>query len=88
LKLPYRKTDGGILINIKVEPRSSRAGIQGAMGDSIKVKLTSAPVDGEANRQLVELIAKEFGIRKSAVKIVKGFNSKHKIVKLLGRDSL
>jgi uncharacterized protein (TIGR00251 family) len=88
LRIPFKRAKDGITVEIKVEPRASKAGVLGVMGDCLKVKLTSPPVDGAANKQLVELLSKEFGIRKNSVKIVKGERSKNKVVKLLGVDSL
>ena len=73
-----------LTLKIKVEPRSSRAGIVGPYGDSLKVKLTSSPVEGKANKELVEILAKEFGIPKRDVEILSGQSSKNKIVKLHG----
>ncbi|HDO23369.1 MAG TPA: YggU family protein [Nitrospirae bacterium] len=87
MKFPYKKSKGGITIDIKVEPRSSSAGIQGIVGDTVKVKLTSAPVDGAANKQLIELLAKELGIRKSAFKIIRGEKSRNKVIRISGMDA-
>ncbi len=73
-----------LIINIKVEPRSSKSGITGPYGDAIKVKLKSAPVEGKANKELIEILSKEFGIAKKDVEIISGHSSKHKPVKLRG----
>ncbi len=73
-----------LIINIKVEPRSSKSGIIGPYGDALKVKLTSPPVEGKANKELTEVLAKEFGIRKKDVEIISGQSSKNKSVKLIG----
>lgn len=77
-----------ITLKIKVEPRSSKSGIVGPYGDSLKVKLTSPPVEGRANKELVEVLAKGFGITKKDVEIISGQSSKNKIVKLLGVKSI
>ena len=71
-------------MKIKVEPRSSRAGITGPYGDSLKVRLTSPPVEGKANKELIEVLAKEFGIHKKDVEIIMGKNSRNKVVRLIG----
>ena len=71
-------------VKVKVEPRSSKSGIIGLYGDALKVKLTSPPVDGKANEELVELLAKECGIPKSAIEIVSGQSSKNKLVRIAG----
>ena len=86
--IPFKKTKDGITIEVKVEPRSSRAEIRGVMGSVLKVKLTSAPVDGAANRQLIEILSKEFGITKRLITIVKGETSKNKVIKIEGIDSI
>lgn len=72
----------GLTLKIKVEPRSSRAGVVGPYGDALKVKLTSPPVEGRANRELIEVLAKEFGVSKKDVEIISGQSSKNKMVKL------
>ncbi len=71
------------LVRIRVLPRSSRNEVVGEMDNGVlKVKLNSAPVDGEANVELVKLLSKYFGVGKSDVKIVKGKRSKDKVVEV------
>ncbi|MDH4028392.1 MAG: DUF167 domain-containing protein [Nitrospirota bacterium] len=77
-----------LTVNIKVEPRSSRSGIVGAYGDGLKVRLTSPPVEGRANKELIEVLAKEFGIPKKDIEIISGESSKRKIVRLTGVRSI
>jgi len=68
---------------IKVIPRSSKNEVVGEMSDGIlKIKLTAAPVDGEANKELIKLLAKYFGVAKSRIKIVKGLTSRNKVVEI------
>ena len=71
-----------LTIKIKVEPRSSKSGVVGPYGDSLKVKLTSPPVEGKANKELIEVLAKAFGLAKKDIEIISGQSSKNKIVKL------
>jgi uncharacterized protein (TIGR00251 family) len=77
-----------LIFKVKVEPRSSKSGIIGSYGDALKVKLTASPVEGKANKELTEILSKEFGIAKKNVEILSGHSSKNKIVKLLGVNSL
>jgi uncharacterized protein (TIGR00251 family) len=74
----------GLIINLRVEPRSSRAGISGTHGDVLKVKLNSPPVGGKANRELIDILAREFNIRKKDIEIISGKKSKNKTVRLHG----
>ena len=86
--LPFAKSKNGITVKIRVEPRSSRKGISGVMGDTIKIKLHSPPVGGAANEELIEVLSEEFDIKKSAIKIIRGHTSKEKVVEIQGKDSL
>ncbi|MBI4843486.1 MAG: YggU family protein [Nitrospirae bacterium] len=88
MKKAKQGSEHELIIKIKVEPRSSRSSIIGMYGDALKVKLTSAPVDGKANKELMELLAKELGIRKKDVEIMSGETSRNKVVKLIGVKSL
>ena len=71
-------------ITIKVLPRSSKNEIVGKMDDgTLKVKLTAAPVDGQANKKLLELLSREFGVQKSKIIIVKGLKGREKIIEIM-----
>jgi uncharacterized protein (TIGR00251 family) len=69
-------------IKIKLLPRSSKNQIIGKEGDTLKVKVTSPPVDGKANEALIELLAKRLGVSKSNIKIISGRRSKLKTVQI------
>jgi uncharacterized protein len=70
-------------IKIKVLPRSSQNKIVGKMSDgTLKIKLTAPPVDGEANKKLIELLSKEFRVAKSKIRIIKGLRGKNKVVEI------
>jgi hypothetical protein len=84
MELPYSKVKDGIIIEVKVGPRSSKNEIVGAEGQVVKIKLTAPPVDGAANMMLIEMLAKKFKIKKSDVEIIKGESSRHKLIKLKG----
>jgi uncharacterized protein (TIGR00251 family) len=88
MQIPFRKAKGGIVIEVKVEPRSSKKGIAGVLDNMLKVKLTAPPVEGEANEQLIEVIAEAAGVRKSDIKIVRGLSSKRKTVEIKGIESI
>jgi uncharacterized protein (TIGR00251 family) len=88
VEIPFSRTRDGIRIEVKVEPRSSRKGLSGTMGNIVKIKLTAPPVGGAANKQLIEVISEATGIKKSSISIVKGLSSKRKIVEIRGVNTL
>lgn len=78
------ETAEGVIINVRAAPRSSRAGLDGMMGDALKVRIRSAPVDGKANKELIEVLADAFGLPKSSVVFKGGETSKTKRLLLRG----
>ncbi len=74
--------DRTMTIKVKVEPRSSRSEVIGMHGGSLKVKLTSPPVEGRANKELIEVLAKKYDLKKRDIEIVAGHSSKTKLVRL------
>ncbi len=89
MKIPYKKTKNGITIEVKVEPRSSQKGIAGLMENNVlKVKLTSPPVEGAANEQLIEVIAGELKVKRSQVRVIRGQSSKRKVIEISGIEEI
>ena len=80
----YTDSSEGVIVSIRAQPRSSRAGIEGVMADALKVRIRSAPVDGKANKELVETVAEAFDLPKSRVKFKSGETSKTKRIILCG----
>jgi uncharacterized protein (TIGR00251 family) len=54
-------------------------------GNKIFVSLTSKPVGGKANLELIKKIAKHFKVSSSQVKILSGLKSRRKIVEVVGK---
>ncbi|KKP80245.1 MAG: hypothetical protein A2271_02965 [Candidatus Moranbacteria bacterium RIFOXYA12_FULL_35_19] len=70
-------------IYIKVIPRSSKNEIVKISEGEYKVKLTAPPADGEANKMLIEILAKHFDVSKSLVSIIGGKSTRKKLVEIL-----
>ena len=68
--------------SIKVQPKSSREKIEQQADGSYKVFVHSPPTDGEANKAVVEALAKHFKVAKSSVKIASGEKARNKIVEI------
>lgn len=74
---------GSLILNVYVQPRASKNQICGIQGDELKIRLTSPPVDGAANKLCREFVAELFRISKSSVEIVSGETSRHKRLRIL-----
>ena len=78
------ETPDGVILSVRAQPRSSRSGLDGILGDAVKVRIKCAPVDGKANKELVETLAEVFDLPKSAVVFKSGETSKTKRILLRG----
>lgn len=84
MKKLLHKTKDGLIINVTVKPGAKRTEIEGIENNVLKIKLKSPPHKGEANKELIEVLADYFGIAKSRLQIIKGYSSRYKIVKIEG----
>ncbi len=69
---------------LKVHPRARRARLAGKLGDEWKLEITAPPVDGKANKAVIEFFAETLGVPRSSVRIVAGEHSQHKVVEITG----
>jgi uncharacterized protein len=76
----------GVMISVRVIPRAGKAGLSGTRGDAVLVRLQSPPVDGAANDELIDVLAKALGVPKRAVSIVAGERSRMKRIRVAGID--
>jgi uncharacterized protein (TIGR00251 family) len=77
-------TPGGVTIKVYVAPRSSANKILGEHDGALKVALTAPPVEGAANKALVEFLAYTLGVPRSAVSLASGETSRHKTIRVSG----
>ncbi len=68
-------------IQVQIQRGSSKDQIIGLHNGRLKIKISAPPVDGKANQNLIEFIAKALGVSKSKIEIVKGRTSKLKTLK-------
>jgi uncharacterized protein len=76
-----------VVITVRVIPRAARSGLAGTRGDALLVRLQAPPVEGAANAELIELMARALDVPKRAVSIVAGGRSRQKRVRVMGLDA-
>ena len=74
-----KETEEGIIANIKISPNAKKNEIIKTDSD-IKIKITAQPIDGKANKCLIEFLSKKFKIPKTSINILKGETSKDKTI--------
>jgi uncharacterized protein (TIGR00251 family) len=78
----------GAALTVRVTPRSSRNAITGILEDgTVKIHLTAAPVDGEANQKLIAFLASTLGVSRSSIEILAGATGRDKLISILGIDA-
>ncbi len=69
---------------IRVIPRASKTGVAGTRGDAVLVRLAAAPVDGAANAELIDTLARALDLPRRALTIITGATSRAKRVRIDG----
>lgn len=83
--LPFLSTSkNDLILSVYVQPRASKNQICGILGEELKIRLTSPPVDGAANKMCREFVADFFDVAKSSVDIISGETSRHKRLRIIG----
>ncbi len=74
----------GVLVRLRVLPRASKTAIVGMHGDALKLRVQAPPVDGAANRAVVDHIAGRCGVSRTSVTVLMGERSRSKTVLVRG----
>ena len=80
--IDIKEQDGSVIFEVRVVPRASRSEIVGAYNGAIKIKLTSPPVDGAANEELIGVLSKELDVAKTDIRIISGQMSRTKRIRV------
>jgi len=71
-------------LKVKVVPGARRTEIVGRYDEGVKVRVSAPPENGKANRVLVEVLARQLGVREDAVRVVRGQTSPQKVLEIDG----
>jgi uncharacterized protein len=76
--------DGALWVDVQVSPRASKSVLLGEHDGCLKVALAAPPVDGAANRALLELLSDLLHVPRRQLALVRGESSKRKTVAVFG----
>lgn len=79
-----RAQPDGLLLSVKVQPRSSKNEIGPVQGGELKIYVTAPPVDAAANEALIQLLADTLDCGRNQIEIMRGHKARRKILKLRG----
>lgn len=86
MSAPHWSTIVGNPFAVRVTPKASSNRItvedQHDGSSLVRVYITTVPEDGKANKAVIKLLAKEMGVAKSALTIIKGAKDRNKLVQV------
>jgi uncharacterized protein len=87
--VPFQASPAGVRVRLKVTPKAKRNQFGGLLdepdgGKALKVGVTAAPEGGKANEAVIDLLAREWGVAKSAISVVSGATDRRKLVEIRG----
>ena len=73
-------SDDRQLLYLHVQPKGLKSRIIGLHGQRLKISVSSPPIDGKANKEVVRFLALVFGVRKKDIVLKSGLQSRKKTV--------
>jgi uncharacterized protein len=84
----WKSTPDGVILPVKLTPKSSRDEIIGWENGELRVRISAVPEKGQANAHLIKFLSKVFKVPKSRISILQGETSRHKVLLLTGVKTL
>jgi len=66
------------LLRLRIRPRASPEGIEAPHAGRLRVRVSAPPVEGSANERLMQILAREFDVPRSALVLTRGMKSRDK----------
>ena len=77
-----KQEKGFFIIRLRVIPNAKKSEIIGILDDMLKIKISSPPVEGKANSQIIKFFSDYLKVSKSKLEIVSGEKSKCKLLRV------
>jgi uncharacterized protein len=77
----------GVTIELRAQPRARRCLLSGAAHGTLKAAVTAPAEDGKANKAVIELLAAEWRLPKSAFEVMRGAAARDKVVSIAGEPA-
>ena len=72
------------MLEVRVQPKAKRNSVEVVDGQRLKVYVTAAPDGGKANEAVIALLAKQLGVARGSVEIVRGHKNRNKVLQIQG----
>ena len=75
-----------VRLKVRVIPNARKTEFAGSREDELLLRVNAPALEGKANKAAVEFVSKFFAVPRSAVSLVSGEKSRHKIFEIIGLD--
>ena len=76
----YQVKNNNLFFKVHVQPKAKKNAVIGTHGDALKIAIKAPPLEGKANKALVEFLAKLLGKKRNEISIESGMKSRDKII--------
>lgn len=84
----FRWHGSTLILSLRVQPGAKAEQADAVHGGRLKVRTTAPPLDGRANRALAHWLAREFGVRRRDIELIRGAASRDKDIAITNPDVL
>jgi uncharacterized protein (TIGR00251 family) len=84
MNAPVRPHPEGCVISVRAMPNAPRSEVTGIVEDAVKIRIKAPPVEGKANKALVEFLAEALGLRRRDVELLRGETARNKQILIRG----
>jgi uncharacterized protein (TIGR00251 family) len=78
---------GSVQLGIRVVPNAKKNEFAGYREGELVLRLSAPAIEGKANKAAIEFVSRFFDVPRSAVLLIKGERSRHKIFQIVGLES-
>jgi hypothetical protein len=75
-----------MILKVRVIPNARKTEFSGYREGELLLRLNAPPVDGKANKAAIDFVSRYFGVSRSAVQLVGGERSRHKMFEIVGLE--
>ena len=78
-----------LILFLYLQPKASKDEFVASYGDDqYKIRITAPPLDGKANKHLIQFLAKQFKVPKKSVMIERGLTGRQKRVRIIAPKTI
>jgi uncharacterized protein (TIGR00251 family) len=73
-----------VRISLRIQPSAPKNEVAGLVSGVWKIRIAAPPVEGKANREIIEYLSDVLDVSKSSIAIVRGETGRDKVVVVFG----